>query len=428
MSGTPGALGVAPTTDDVLAEVAAATDGDRVGRFVLTLIESLRRHGRSRLARAELETRLEKEGLMWPALATPAAGNVGDVLIRGPRSTGELALVEAWIARGLAARLAGTPPEVRRRLCDDLVPVADHMRLLTPYDPYRMLGPFLDRETVLLAFEALTDAIVRDARALGAGRSSRLRAVITQRLESLARVLPDALRQPFEERIRSAGGDPAVPLLLDAALGRLSHALPPPPAAATPAPELAEVVEGRCERSGARSLSRLLAAVTGLSLVRGLSALVGRALLGLRRGATVRTGPEGIVIIERTWLLGRLVRDRTSAVAPGGLSVLRVERRTPLFLALSGLLGGTLGAGTGLFLLLDGIRGEYAAVLGLGLLMIGGGVALDLVALWASERLGSRASLTLQTKDGRWLRVSGIEPDRALRFAGAARELLASEA
>lgn len=460
---------VAPvTTDDVLTAVAAAPMGDEAGRYVLSVFHTLRVQGRSRITEEEARGWAVRAGLDWESLRTSDGGHVGQILARGPRSTSDVALVEAWIARGLAGRLAATPADGRRKVVEDLIPIADHMRLLTPYDPYRMLGSFLDRADVVVAFEALTDAIVRDARALGAGRSSRLRAVITQRLESLVRVLPPRLRAPMEERIRTAGGDPSVPVLLDAALGvvRQSGAATgagqalretaqghptsrpsPSPAPAgepeaaeqadpapriTPGPpgppgspaELGETLEGACEASGARTGLSLVAALSGFSLLRGLLRTLGRFLLGLRRAATLRTGPEGVTIVERTWLLGRNISERSGAVGPEGLSVVRVERRAPLFLLLAGLLAATLGAGFGLYRFLDGIRGEYAAVVALALLVIGAGVAIDLFALWASERMGARSSLTLRTVDGRWLRVSGLDHSRAMRFAALARSFV----
>ena len=412
------------TTEDVLAEVAAAPFGDRGGRFVVELFEALRLQGRSRLGRTELSDRLRQAGLGWDELATEEGGNPCEVLVSGPRRTLDVALVEAWLARGVAARLSGTPPAVRRKVLEDLVPVADHLRLLTPFDPYRMLGSFADKDTVLLAFDTLTDAIVRDSRALAAGRSSRLRAVITQRIESLCRVLPPSLRRPFEERIRTGGGDPAVPVLLDAALGELQPRPAPTAAAETPQRQEEETVEGRCDGGRGRTWTSVLAALTGLSLLRGLLGLVLRGLLGLRRAATLRATADGLVIAERTWLLGKVVRDHSAAVGPGGLAVMRVDRRASLFVMLAGLLGGTLGAGAGLFVFLDGIRGEYAAVIGLGLVLVAAGAALDMAALWAAERLGTKASLTLGTTDGRWLRVVGLEPSRALRVATAAKALL----
>ncbi len=450
------------STDAVLTAVAAAPMGDEAGRYVLSVFHTLRVQGRSRITEEEARGWADRAGLDWEALRTRDSGHVGQVIARGPRSTSDVALVEAWIARGLAGRLAATPSASRKKVLEDLIPIADHMRLLTPYDPYRMLGSFLDRADVVLAFEALTDAIVRDARALSAGRSSRLRAVITQRLESLTRVLPPRLRAPMEDRIRTAGGDPSVPVLLDAALGVVrspavdaaelrsttrkqtnqTPTLTPAPVGETeevdlssptmtPSPvppgspaAVGETLEGACETSGAQTGLSLLAALTGFSLLRGLLRTLGRFLLGLRRGATLRTGPEGVTIVERTWLLGRNVSERSGAVGPDGLSVLRVERRAPLFLMLAGLLAATLGAGVGLYRFLDGIRGEYAAVVALALLVIGAGVAIDLFALWASERMGARSSLTLRTADGRWLRVSGLEHSRAMRFAALARSFV----
>ncbi len=428
MSAAPAVASRRVSTEDVLAEVAASPAAERGGRFLLDLFETLRRQGRSRVGRPELTRRLEQAGLAWEELGNEAGGNVCEVLVSGPRRTADVALVEAWLARGLAARLAGTPPEVRRRTLEDLVPLADHLRLLTPFDPYRMLGSFVERDTVVLAFEALTAAVVRDSRALAAGRSSRLRAVITQRLESLVRVLPATLRGPLEDRIRAAGGDPAVPLLLDAALGKLPATQDTPAPAvvepSSPAITAEESVEGRCDRSHGRTWAGVLAAATGISLIRGVGRLVLRGLLGLRQAATIRTAPEGLVIVERTWLLGQVVRDHTYAVGAGGLTLLSVDRRVSLFVLLSGLLGGMLGASVGLFVFLDGIRGEYAAVMGLGLVLVATGVALDMGALWTAERLGSKASVTLGTTDGKRLRVVGVEPARALRFVAAARGLL----
>ena len=435
------------STEEVLAAVAAVPMGAEVGRYVLSVFHTLRVQGRSRITEDEARAWAQRAGLDWEVLRAHRAGHVGLVLARGPRSTADLVLVEAWIARGIAGRLAATVADRRRKVLEDLIPIADHMRLLSQYDPYRMLGSFLDRGDVVVAFEALTDTIVRDARALGAGRSSRLRAVITQRLESLVRVLPPNLRAPMEERIRTAGGDPSVPLLLDAALG-----LTPSPSASTgrgrpPSLEQGratgadgptfgvltgtvveergdgETLEGACEASGGRTLLALMSAMTGVSLVRGLFRSLGRLLLGLRRAAVLRTSPEGVTIVERTWLLGRRVAERSAAVGREGLAVLRVERRTPLFILLFGLLCATLGARAGLYRFLDGIRGEYAATVAFALLLVGLGVGADLVALWAAERMGARVSLTLRTADGRWLRVGGLDHARAMRFVAQARQL-----
>ena len=456
------------STEDVLSAVASAPLGDEAGRYVLSVFHTLRVQGRSKITEDEARAWASRAGLDWESLRTRDAGHVGVVLARGPRSTSDVALVEAWIARGIAGRLAAAAGSGRLKVLEDLIPIADHMRLLTPYDPYRMLGSFLERAEVVMAFDALTDAIVRDARALGAGRSSRLRAVITQRLESLVRVLPEKLRRPMEDRIRAAGGDPAIPVLLDAALGvepapadpfepRLNaRELTSPNPTITPAPAgpteevdlrsptltpypdpvtaasaagsdprgVRETLEGSCESSGAQTALSLVSVFTGFSLLRGFLRTTGRLLLGLRRAATLRTGPEGVTIVERTWLFGRNIAERSGVIGPQGLTVLRVERRAPLFILLVGLLAATLGAGFGLYQFLDGIRGEYAAVVAFSLLVIGAGVAIDLAALWASERLGARSSLTLRTADGRWLRVSGLEHARAMRFAALARNYL----
>jgi hypothetical protein len=480
------ATGSVRTVGVVLSEVAAHPHGERLAAMAISFMERLHREGRIRFDRPTLAGLVETAGVRWEDFSTREGGNLCDVLVDGPRRTVDVALVEAWLARGLATRLAGHPHDIRRRLLIELVPASDHLRALSPYDPFRMLGTFLDRDLVLEAFDALTDTIVRDARKLTTGRGSRLRGVIAQRIESLVTILPEDLRRPYVQRIREGGGDPSVPILLDAALGvRPEEAVPeapiepaaadegdqarsataqglapapdlalPPASGASPAPSSAPAgvisrtrrarppatesagpapspvsdedlvtIDGRSERVRGLPALGVLSAVTGLWLLRGLGRVLGRLLLGFRQRASVSASREGLRIRSRTWLLGRVVRDCTDSLGLASLASLRMDRRKRLFLVLTGLTAGALGSGYGVFVLLDGLREEYTFLIIVGVLLIGGGAALDLAGLWLAERLGDRAALSVRDAEGRGVRLTGLDPAAAHRFVSAVRRL-----
>jgi hypothetical protein len=184
---------------------------------------------------------------------------------------------------------------------------------------------------------------------------------------------------------------------------------------------------GRAEISGllVRRLGwaplRVLAIVTGFSLVRGLLALVARYLLWLRRRATARVD-GGRLELEIEWsIMGKRFR-RSRTVAPlKELAAVRLENRKRYVQLLIGF--GCLAVGTwvGVQWLVDGLRAGYPYLSLVGAGIVAAGILLDLVLYLVVPEGRGRSLVVLSL--GPWrARVAGVDPVEGEQFLDAVGE------
>ncbi len=159
----------------------------------------------------------------------------------------------------------------------------------------------------------------------------------------------------------------------------------------------------------------VLLAVTGLLFVIAAVRLLGRLALAYRRPAELTITERGVEVLYRTELLGRVLRDRSTLVPLSNVAKLTREVRFTRVGLYLGLIALCLGTYLGMGLLVDGARvpGTSPPLLGLGLLIIGIGVALDFGLSLLSDEARGRCRLVVVPRKGPSLCVGALDPARA---------------
>jgi hypothetical protein len=166
---------------------------------------------------------------------------------------------------------------------------------------------------------------------------------------------------------------------------------------------------------------RILAVLTGIALIRGLVALIGRYLLVWRREATVSLD-GGTMTIDTEWsVLGKRFR-RTRSVAPvRSLDAARFENRRRYVHLLVGFGCLAIGTWVGIQWLVDGLRAGFPQLALVGAGVVAAGVVLDLVMYVFVPEGKGRSRMVFAF--GPWrVRVAGVEREAGERFLGALRE------
>lgn len=166
-------------------------------------------------------------------------------------------------------------------------------------------------------------------------------------------------------------------------------------------------VKGHLARRLSWAPIRVIAIITGFSLLRGIISLVARFALVFRRRATV-TVDGGTIVLDVEWSLAGKTFRKTRTVSPiTSLEAVRFENRKRYIYLLIGF--GFLAAGTwfGIQYLVDGLRAGYPflALVGAGIVVAGILVDLLLYALVPEGKGKSRIVLAM----GPWrYRIAGI--------------------
>jgi hypothetical protein len=203
---------------------------------------------------------------------------------------------------------------------------------------------------------------------------------------------------------------------------------------ASPAPDVDRVATPRPDRDEAFSsvvsgtlvpLRRhrawhVLGLCTGLVLLpHGLGALA--RLLGLRRRATLKVEPEGLVVESRVELLGSTVTHTDLRLRPEAVTGAAVSRAQPAGLLLVGAIVGLGVALLGVKFLMNGVlvKGASLTLAGAGIVCLGLGVDLAVFALgrFLAGRRG--VSVSVIAHGDPLVTISGVEPARATRFVRA---------
>ncbi len=316
------------------------------------------------------------------ALQTPW-GNVREVLGGGPSSATTRALLAAVIALAIRSDFPSAPETEKRRALD-LVRLAAHHRVdaLSAVDVAlgEAAGTFWSSVAALVNELTPAEAVVAVLSLKQSKSESAIRA--TQQL---------AAKETEPSLLRA---------LLVAPAGQVEHLngeLAPPPRH----PALTIVL-----------------ALTGVLFFVAAVRLVGRLALAYRRPAELRVSERGVEVAYRTELLGRVLRDRSTLVPLANVRRLTREVRFARFGLYAGLVAVCIGSYLGMGLLVDGARvpGTSPPLLGMGLLIIGVGVALDFGLSLLGDAARGRCRVLVEQNKGPSFCVGAVDRDRTDAF------------
>jgi hypothetical protein len=322
-----------------------------------------------------------------PELANTPFGNALSALEHGPQSPRERRLLGALLALAVAEQLPEGEPE-RDGLAADLVWLATH----TSIDALENLDAALGERAGGM-WEAVAH-VARDPEIVSPefGRAEGLTAAAAIAASS------SEVAHRARLHLSEAASDPAVRALsigaVTAHTPRLEGEMALPP------------------------LSPLLTAVLTVTLL--LFALqVGRVLLrwvlAFRRPASLSLGPNGLELSQRTELLGRVLRERSTVLPLASLSRVTREIRYARLGTYTGLLALVLGSYFGMGLFVDAVRvpGGSASLFGLSLLLMALGLGLDFVLSSATDAVRGTCRVLVVPQRGRTFCLGTIDPTRA---------------
>jgi hypothetical protein len=180
-------------------------------------------------------------------------------------------------------------------------------------------------------------------------------------------------------------------------------------------------LEGRLVPRFRSRFLRLLAALSGLLVLKSLARFVGGYLMGYRRPCIVRITDSGLVLDVRTYLAGKLVRETAMHVPPWKLERVDREERFRYAHVLVGALFFLLGVGLGFGLIVEWAwtRAGVYLLLGLGAMALG--IALDAAVVFLVPAARKRSALVIVTRTRRF-RIEDVDVTSATRFLEALEE------
>jgi hypothetical protein len=318
-------------------------------------------------------------------------GNVVELIERGCQSPQEEHALSVLLALGLA-ELDGDEPE---KLAPSLVWLATH----TPLDAFPYVdGALGDRASEL--WRAVADVAMRptlQCPALGCAEALTAAAAMASSSSPTAR---------SELALVAERAD-------NAALRRLLAT-----------PSVAPTLSGELSPAPRNPWVTVALALTLVLALTHVARLIGRLVLGYRRPAQLRLSPQGLELVTRTELLGKVVRNSATIVPVSNLA--RVTRevrfaRVGMYVGLGALvLGSYLGVG----LFVDGLRvpGGSLSLLGLGALLVVVGLAVDFVLSGLTDDVRGRCRLVVVPRKGRKLCIGALDAEHADRMLAAISE------
>ncbi|MBK7582269.1 MAG: hypothetical protein IPI67_18940 [Myxococcales bacterium] len=311
-------------------------------------------------------------------------GNLAEVFERGPRTEAEAALVAVLLVLGVVADFPSAP-ETERARAQELAWLAANTRV----NPLLAVDAVLDDERSLVLWRALA-SLAEPSVADDPGVALAALAALAASNSDRARVA----RLELSERSR----DPLVRALLSSGAAADGARL-----------------EGELSPAPRGIFGTVVLALTGLLLVSRGARLLGRLALAFRQPADVRVSERGLELSHRTELLGRVLRKREILIPMANLARVTREIRFPrlgLYLGLGALAFGSY-VGMGLFV--DGARvpGGSAPLLGMGLLIIVLGLAVDYGLSMLFDNVRGRCRLLVEPKKGRRICIGALDPERA---------------
>jgi hypothetical protein len=321
---------------------------------------------RTEVANAERVRELAAEAKLEEDAAVTPFGNALTVLSRGPEDQSERALACALYAHVLAETKLSSAAEEDRAASDLLWLAAN-----TPFDATSLV----DRALGDGASEFLVAVHGRAERALSRpqdGLAETLCAITTllcSKQERAATLL---------EKLRAQCTHPGVRALL------------------TPAERPTETarLEGELVASPRGPVVTTLLALTGVLFVMQAARAFAKVALAYKRPAEATLSGGVIRITTKTQLLGRTLREREYVLTQRTLKRAMREVRYPRLSFYTGLVALSLGSFMGVSLFVDGARSASPSLLGVGLLVVLAGIAIEyaLVTLWPGKRKRCRVN------------------------------------
>jgi len=167
-------------------------------------------------------------------------------------------------------------------------------------------------------------------------------------------------------------------------------------------------------------IATFLLSVTFVLPLRQLGRLLARFAFAYRRSATLSLGARGLELDEETTLLGRMLRQRRLNVPLANLARITREIRYARAGMYAGLAALFLGSYLGMGFFIDGLRvpGGSFSLIGLAVLFMLGGLALDFGLSSLTDDVRGKCRIVIVPKKGRKLCVGGLnraEADAMLR-------------
>ena len=340
-------------------------------------------------------------------------GNLLDLLGRGVRKPEERRLIGALFALGAAKQ----PPGAENELATRLVWLATH----TPCSAFEALDPALGPRA-----DAVWDAVAKiaDYPQLAApdfGNAEALVAALALRTSQSTRA------SALAAELVKTNADP----LISALLAGSSPRGPEAPSVEPPAPNDSEkgvLLSGELVPAPTGPLLTAVLAFTFILPVIVVLRLVGRYALAFRRPAAVGLSERGLELQYRSELLGRVLRERSVLVPLTNIASVTREHRYARAGLYAGLIALVLGSYFGVGLLADGVRvpGGSLPLIGLAVLLIAGGLAVDFLLSNVAVNVRGRCRLVVVPRKGRALCIAEIDPAQAdAMLAGVARRVVA---
>jgi hypothetical protein len=381
----------------VLEEIASRPRGDDLARLVHTAAFAAADDKRARIVDGLAE--LVERARLKADDAETSYGNVLRALERGgaeAAGSATRALLAGLLARGVALS-PPTSTEAEARVAESLVWLATNTSIdaLTSLDAAleeKADGLWLAVATLIRRVDAGTAPLVGRAGAIIA--ASSLRESTSPAARSEVRALAEDARDPIvrallEPSSASASGAPAGP------------------------DGPASIAVGEMVPAPHGPVALVLLGFTGILAVMHLGRLLGQVALRYRRPAELQVTAKGVVIITRTELLGRTLKERTIHIPIEALLRATREIRYPRLALYVGLGALAIGSYFGISLFVDGARAGSPELLGIGLLLVVLGIVLDYV-LSNIVPSGKRACrVVLIPRKGSAVAVGRLDPARA---------------
>ena len=330
---------------------------------------------------------LEAEAPLSREQAATPYGNVLEVLERGATGPEDGTVLGAFVALGLRDE---KPDEARRKS------LAAELVWLAAYTPCNAL-PALDAalgDAAAPWWQSVVDLLRGSTSAPDAPPPAERLVVATA-----LRASPSPRAGELADELAQSAADPLVRLALER--GSAADATKP--------------LHGELTWLPRGPVVTALLAFTGVLLVRAIAYAIARFAFGYRRPAELRLTERGLELSHRTELLGRVLRDRNVAVPFDNLATVCREVRYARLGLYGGLGALVLGTYLGVGLMADGLRvpGGSPSLLGLGLLLVAIGLALDFVLSTLLDPVRRTVRLIILPRRGPGFCVRGVDAIRA---------------
>ncbi|MBI3203353.1 MAG: hypothetical protein HYZ29_17575 [Myxococcales bacterium] len=319
-----------------------------------------------------------------PAQGETPLGNLAAIFERGADTESEALLIALLLALGTASDFPSAP-ETELSRAKELAWLAAHTRI----NALLVMDSAIEPEKVGAFWRALA-SLAEPSRAEDPATATAALAALaasgSERGRAAALELATSTRDP----------------LVRALLGRGSAAT---------APRL----DGELSPAPRGPIATTLLALTGLLFVARGARLLGRLGLAFKQPAEVRLTDRGLELSHRTELLGRVLKKHETLIPLTNLARVTREVRYPRVGLYLGLFALALGSYVGVGLFVDGARvpGGSAQLLGMGLVVVALGLAIDYGLTVLSDNARGRCRLVVEPKKGRRLCVGALDPARA---------------